>query len=69
MMNWRSVILALLTAGALVGSVSCSPREEAPSESSVARVTLLDRGTIPALRDSFNAAADRGRILVLLSPT
>jgi hypothetical protein len=63
-MRGKALVFALLAAGAAI--LSCAPRDEAPS---VARVTPLDRGAIPALRDSFNAAADRPRVLVLLSPT
>jgi len=33
------------------------------------KLTRLDRNTIAALRDSFNAATDRPRVLVMLSPT
>jgi len=33
------------------------------------KLARLDRATLPALRDSFNAAIDRPRILVMLSPT
>ena len=33
------------------------------------KLARLDRTTLPALRDSFNAAIDRPRILVMLSPT
>ncbi len=61
----KRLLIALL----MLGVLSCAERRDPDGVSGAARVTRLDRGTMAALRDSFNAASDRGRILVLLSPT
>jgi hypothetical protein len=56
-------VLSILLAAALL---SCG---EAPKEDGDAKVTRLDPGALPALRDSFNAAEGSVRVLVMLSPT
>jgi len=58
------LVLALVT-------LSCSKSQEGRWGRGGEPGTLarLDRTTLPALRDSFNAAIDRSRILVMLSPT
>ncbi len=63
----RHLLRAALVAAALS---SCSPREDVSSRADrSAPVALLGPGALGALRDSFNAAVDRPRILILLSPT
>jgi|GEM_PF-2649822 len=57
-------LLAVLAAGTLVSCV----RQESATHPSVV-VARLEPGRLGALRDSFNAAVDRPRLLVLLSPT
>jgi hypothetical protein len=66
----QRIALALLL---VICAQSCGrPRDEQPPEQGVAGVpalTLLSPAALSALRDSFNAAEDSVRILVMLSPT
>jgi len=50
-------------------SMSCAERRDPGAGSGAVQVTRLESGSIPALRDSFNAASGQERILLLLSPT
>jgi hypothetical protein len=63
-------LLALLLAA---GSLSCAESQDervaGRDAGESATLARLDPGALPALRDSFNAADDRPRILVMLSPT
>lgn len=55
-----------------VQALSCaeSPREGSPDRGEgSAALAPLGPTTLSALRDSFNSAVDRPRILVMLSPT
>ena len=65
----RSALVLLL----VICAQSCaSPRDERSREKGAAGALVLARlspGALPALRDSFNAAQDSVRILVMLSPT
>jgi len=61
------MVLAALVAATLS---SCSPGEDRSAAGArSAPVAPLAPGALGALRDSFNAAVDRPRILLLLSPT
>ena len=66
----RTLATTLLLIAATAGSgflwVKYAPRRTPPGQPSLTR---LDAATLPALRDAFNADADKTRIIVLLSPT
>jgi hypothetical protein len=65
----RRVALVLLLA---VATLSCARSQEEGRwgrGGEPGKLNRLDRTTLAALRDSFNAAIDRPRILVMLSPT
>lgn len=69
MIRYPRFLLTLLLAA---GSLSCAESQDeraAGGGGEAAALARLDPGTLPALRDSFNAAEDRPRILVMLSPT
>jgi hypothetical protein len=60
------ILAALLLA---CGILSCGGHEPSPGSDAAAPVTRLDAASLPALRDSFNAAVAQPRLLVMLSPT
>jgi hypothetical protein len=65
----RRAALVLLLA---VATLSCARSQEEGRwgrGGEPRKLNRLDRTTLAALRDSFNAAIDRPRILVMLSPT
>jgi hypothetical protein len=61
-----TLVAMLAAAGAGVVWIKSSPRRTPPAQPALARI---DAASLPALRDAFNAAGGRVRILVLLSPT
>ena len=68
-MSRRRAALVLLLA---VATLSCARSQEEGRwvhGGEPGKLARLDRTTLAALRDSFNAAIDRPRILVMLSPT
>jgi len=65
----RFTFALLLAVGALSCARSQEERESGEAPAGSGPVARLDPRTLPALRDSFNAAADLPRIIVMLSPT
>ncbi len=63
--------IALLLVAAWTLSCAQPPNERVLGRDSRGsrKLVQLDTSTIPALRDSFNAAEGSARILVMLSPT
>ena len=61
------VALAIVLLGvALFAWVKVAPREVPAGQPPL---LTLGKGSLPGFRDTFNAAENRARILVLLSPT
>jgi hypothetical protein len=60
------LVAILAAAGAGVVWIESSPRRTPAGQPALARI---DAPSLPALRDAFNAAHGRTRIVVLLSPT
>ena len=67
--RFRAALALLLALATLSCARSQEERRSGRDGGEPPRLTRLDRNTLPALRDSFNAAIDRPRILVMLSPT
>jgi hypothetical protein len=61
-----AALIAVAGAGAWLAWMKLTPRRTPEGQPVLAR---LDADTLPALREAFNAATGRKRVLALFSPT